>query len=42
MGVDAHRSLRISVGHTTTPADVDAFATALPRVINELRALMNG
>ena len=42
MGVDAHRSLRISVGHTTTPADIDAFAAALPRVINELRALMNG
>ena len=42
MGVDAHRSLRISVGHTTTPADIDALTDALPRVIAELRALMNG
>ena len=39
MGVDAHRSLRLSVGHTTTRADVDALALALPRVIAELRAL---
>ena len=42
MGVDAHRSLRISVGHTTTRADIDALAVALPRVIHDLRALMNG
>ena len=40
MGVDAHRSLRISVGHTTTPADIDALTGALPRVIADLRALM--
>jgi cysteine desulfurase len=40
MGVDAHRSLRISVGHNTTPADVDALAVALPRIIADLRALM--
>jgi cysteine desulfurase len=39
MGVDAHRSLRLSVGHTTTRADVDALAVALPRVIADLRAL---
>ena len=39
MGLDAHRSLRISVGHTTTAGDVDAFAQALPRVVAELRAL---
>jgi cysteine desulfurase len=39
MGLDAHRSLRISVGHTTTPADIDAFAQALPGVVGELRAL---
>jgi cysteine desulfurase len=39
MGVDAHRSLRISVGHNTTSADIDAFARALPRVVADLRAL---
>ena len=32
MGVDAHRSLRVSVGWNTTDADVDAFLTALPDV----------
>ena len=39
MGVDAHRSLRVSVGHTTVRADVDALVDALPRIIAELRAL---
>ncbi|MEO8693231.1 MAG: cysteine desulfurase family protein [Acidimicrobiales bacterium] len=39
MGVDAHRSLRISVGHTTTAADIDALAGALPRIVADLRAL---
>jgi cysteine desulfurase len=39
MGVDAHRSLRVSVGWSTTDADVAAFAAALPEVIAELRAL---
>jgi cysteine desulfurase len=39
MGLDAHRSLRISVGHNTTRADIDAFAAALPRVVADLRAL---
>lgn len=39
MGVDAHRSLRISVGWSTTDADVDALLDALPRVIADLRAL---
>jgi cysteine desulfurase len=39
MGLDAHRSLRISVGHSTMQADIDAFAHALPRVVSELRAL---
>jgi cysteine desulfurase len=39
MGVDAHRSLRVSVGWSTTDADVDALLDALPRVIAELRAL---
>lgn len=39
MGVDAHRSLRVAVGWSTTPADVDAFARALPEVVAELRSL---
>jgi cysteine desulfurase len=39
MGVDASRSLRVSVGWTTTPADVAAFATAFPEVVGTLRAL---
>lgn len=39
MGVDAHRSLRVSVGWSTTEADVAAFEVALPEVIGELRAL---
>lgn len=39
MGVDAHRSLRVSVGWSTTEADVEAFAAALPEVIADLRAL---
>lgn len=39
MGVDAHRSLRVSVGWSSTRADVDAFAAALPAVVSELRSL---
>ena len=39
MGVDADRSLRVSVGWSTTDADVDAFGTALPKVVERLRAL---
>lgn len=39
MGVDAHRSLRISVGWSSTDADVDALLDALPRVIADLRSL---
>ncbi|MBI2709389.1 MAG: cysteine desulfurase [Actinobacteria bacterium] len=39
MGVDALRSLRVSVGWSTTDADVDAFLTALPDVLGGLRAL---
>lgn len=39
MGVDAHRSLRISVGWNTTDADIDALLTALPDTIAKLRAL---
>ena len=39
MGVDAERSLRLSVGWATTDADVDAFAGAFAGVVNGLRAL---
>jgi len=39
MGVDAHRSLRISVGWSTTNDDIDALLEALPRVIADLRSL---
>jgi cysteine desulfurase len=39
MGVDAHRSLRISVGWNTTDDDIDALLEALPDVIGRLRAL---
>lgn len=39
MGVDAHHSLRLSVGWNTTDADVDRLAEALPQVIASLRAL---
>jgi cysteine desulfurase len=39
MGVDAHRSLRISVGWNSTDADIDALLAALPDVIARLRAL---
>ena len=42
MGVDAHRSLRVSVGWSTTEADIDAFLDALPRVVGDLRALGTG
>jgi cysteine desulfurase len=38
MGADAHRSLRVSVGWSTTDADIDAFITALPEAIAKLRA----
>jgi cysteine desulfurase len=39
MGVDAERSLRLSVGWSTTDEDVESFATAFPRVVAQLRAL---
>lgn len=39
MGVDAHRSLRLSVGWSTTDADIDAVCAALPEVVGGLRAL---
>ena len=39
MGVDAHRSLRLSVGWPTTDADVDRLLAALPSIIGRLRSL---
>ncbi len=42
MGVDAHHSLRLSVGWSTTDADIDRLLDALPRVLGELRALAAG
>src|SRR4051812_23086406 len=39
MGVDADRSLRVSVGWSTTDDDIDAFLDALPNVVTRLRAL---
>jgi cysteine desulfurase len=39
MGVDADRSLRISVGWSSTEEDVDMFADTFPRIVEKLRAL---
>ncbi|MGH9095886.1 MAG: aminotransferase class V-fold PLP-dependent enzyme, partial [Acidimicrobiales bacterium] len=39
MGVDAERSLRLSVGWSTVDADIDAFAEAFAGVVAGLRAL---
>ena len=39
MGVDADRSLRLSVGWSSTDADVDAAVSALPGIVSRLRAL---
>ena len=39
MGADAERSLRVSVGWSTTDEDVEAFAAAFPAVVSRLRAL---
>ncbi|MCU1452589.1 MAG: cysteine desulfurase family protein, partial [Acidimicrobiales bacterium] len=39
MGVDAHHSLRISVGWSSSDHDIDQLLDALPRVIAGLRAL---
>ncbi|MEI7593303.1 MAG: cysteine desulfurase family protein [Actinomycetes bacterium] len=39
MGADAHHSLRISLGWSSTDADIDALLTALPDVLAHLRAL---
>ncbi|MGH8983380.1 MAG: cysteine desulfurase family protein [Acidimicrobiia bacterium] len=42
MGVDADRSLRVSVGWDTREDDVDAFLDAFPVVVDRLRALRAG
>ncbi len=42
MGVEAERSLRISVGWSTTDVDVEKFCAALPEVVARLRALSGG
>lgn len=39
MGVDAQRSLRLSVGWSTTKTDTDSFTSAFPKVAATLRAL---
>jgi cysteine desulfurase len=39
MGVEAERSLRVSVGWSTTDADVEAFCQAFPEVVGRLRSL---
>jgi len=39
MGVPAERSLRVSVGWSTTDDDIDAFARAFPLVVERLRSL---
>jgi len=42
MGVDAEHSLRVSVGWSSVPEDVDAFLEAFPAVVDRLRALRAG
>jgi cysteine desulfurase len=42
MGVDAEHSLRVSVGWSSVPEDVDAFLDAFPAVVDRLRALRAG
>ena len=39
MGVDAERSLRVSVGWSSTRAEAEQFATCFPEVVGRLRAL---
>ncbi len=42
MGLEAAHSLRFSVGWSTTTADVERAASALPEVVGRLRALQTG
>jgi cysteine sulfinate desulfinase/cysteine desulfurase-like protein len=39
MGVDPDRSLRLSVGWSSSQSDVDAFAAAFGPVVEALRSL---
>jgi len=39
MGVDAHHSLRVSLGWSTTPEDIKAFLAVFGRVLRDLRRL---
>ena len=39
MGVDAQRSLRLSVGWNTTDADLDAALDAVSGILGDLRVL---
>jgi cysteine desulfurase len=39
MGVDAERSLRVSVGWSTTRADVKRFVEVFPGIVERLRGL---
>ena len=39
MGADAQRSLRISVGHSSSIEDINALCDELPLVVSELRSL---
>jgi cysteine desulfurase len=42
MGVDAHRSLRLSTGWSSSEDDVDAALAALPGILEHLRGLSGG
>ena len=42
MGVDAHRSLRVSVGWNTTDTDIAMLLEALPEVLGRLSDLRTG
>jgi cysteine sulfinate desulfinase/cysteine desulfurase-like protein len=39
MGVDGERSLRLSVGWSTTDSDIDAFCAVFGSVVGSLRSL---
>ncbi len=39
MGADAERSLRVSVGWSSTDGDIDRFLTTMPAVLDRLRSL---
>lgn len=42
MGVDAHHSLRISVGWSSSDTEVDHLLSTLPTVLDDLRSLTSG